>query len=104
VLSHTSALTKIASLEDVDRYKVETRQLLQTRFGPTSLVKCYDSKLRKNIPFPRREVDMNDPLHVEGPARGVHVGMGLLLPLKMAHAHNTLSLFQSSEINLRYTY
>ncbi|KAI9767664.1 MAG: hypothetical protein M1840_005535 [Geoglossum simile] len=77
VLSHTSALSEIASLADVDRYKAETRELLRARLGPASFVKCYDLKLRKNVPFPRREVDMNDPLHVEGPARGAHVGMRL---------------------------
>jgi len=35
-------------------------------------VKCYELRLRKNVLFQRAQLDLNDPLLVEGPARGVH--------------------------------
>ncbi|KAI9859247.1 MAG: hypothetical protein M1813_007021 [Trichoglossum hirsutum] len=76
VLSHTTKIPELTTVNAVEAYKAETEQLLKERLGAT-FVRCYDLKLRKNIPFRRSQFDINDPLHMEGPARGAHVGMRL---------------------------
>ncbi|KAI9785983.1 MAG: hypothetical protein M1839_008249 [Geoglossum umbratile] len=78
VLSHTTGVSELTSIDAVEVYKAETEQLLKERLGAV-FVKCYDLKLRKNIPFYRSQFDINDPLHMEGPARGAHVGMNCSL-------------------------
>lgn len=73
VLSHQSKFAKFESPNDVEEYRLETERLLQDKLG-AALVKCYDSRLRRNVPFIRTQLDLNDPLLTEGPARGVHNG------------------------------
>ncbi|KAK0118546.1 hypothetical protein ONS95_007434 [Cadophora gregata] len=70
-LSHRSAFGSFNKAEDVARYRVETEELLKTTMNAV-YVNCYDSVLRKNIVFKRDHLDLADPLHTEGPARGVH--------------------------------
>jgi len=71
VLSHATKISEFASVQAVEAYKSETEQLLRETLGAIH-VKCYDLRLRKNISFHRTQFDMNDPLHIEGPARGAH--------------------------------
>lgn len=73
VLSHHSKASSFESVDDVEVYKKETEQVLREALGAEH-VKCYDLRLRKNIPFHRSEFDLNNPLHIEGPARGAHNG------------------------------
>lgn len=74
VLSHESKTTIFQSPDHVEAYKMETETLLRDELG-AAFVKCYELRLRKNVPFQRAWLDLNDPLLVEGPARGVHNGM-----------------------------
>jgi hypothetical protein len=73
VLSHKSKFSKFERGGDVTQYRLETEQLLRKTLGAV-LVKCYDSRLRKNVLFQRTQLDLNDLLLTEGPARGVHNG------------------------------
>ncbi|PVH79049.1 hypothetical protein DL98DRAFT_589825 [Cadophora sp. DSE1049] len=71
VLTHTSRFSRFEAADDVEQYRAETEQLLKDTLGAV-YAKCYDSVLRKNVAFQRNELDLADPLHTEGPARGVH--------------------------------
>ncbi|KAN0114721.1 hypothetical protein V8E51_004265 [Hyaloscypha variabilis] len=71
VLSNTSKFSHFDNREDVMQYRLESELVLKKRLGAV-YVKCYDSRLRQNIPFARSELDLNDPMLVEGPARGAH--------------------------------
>ncbi|KAH6690761.1 hypothetical protein BKA61DRAFT_715482 [Leptodontidium sp. MPI-SDFR-AT-0119] len=71
VLLHRSNFARFKTAQDVEGYRVETEKLLMATMGAV-YVKCYDSVLRKNIVFQREHLDLADPLHTEGPARGVH--------------------------------
>lgn len=73
VLSHKSAYSSFARAEDVVQYRIETEELLKEKLDAV-FVQCYDSRLRKNVPFQRRQLDLNDLTLPEGPARGVHNG------------------------------
>lgn len=79
VLDHVSqvlglkSVDQIHSAEPIELYKAETEELLKSHLG-ACFVKCYDLVLRKNISFDRSELDIRDPLHIEGPARGAHNG------------------------------
>lgn len=73
VLSHKSEFSSFKRGDDITQYRLETEELLKEALGAV-LVKCYDSRLRKNVPFQRAQLDLNDPLLTEGPARGVHNG------------------------------
>jgi len=73
VLNHRSDISNFKSALDVTRYKVETEQLLQDEMQAV-YVHCYDSRLRENVTFQRTQLDLNDPLLKEGPARGAHNG------------------------------
>jgi hypothetical protein len=73
VLNHTTKIAQFATVEDVNRYKSETEELLKTSLGAV-YVKCYNTALRKNITFNRTEYELSDPLHREGPVRGAHNG------------------------------
>jgi hypothetical protein len=73
VLSHYSKVPEVNTKEAVAAYKRETEVLLQDAFKAVT-VKCYELILRENVPFFRKEFDLNDPLHTEGPARGAHNG------------------------------
>ena len=70
---HQSNFLSFQKPEDVKNYKIETEELLKQTLGAV-YVYCYDSRLRKNVPFIRTEYDLNDLLLTEGPARGVHNG------------------------------
>ncbi|RDW65486.1 hypothetical protein BP5796_10178 [Coleophoma crateriformis] len=73
VFQHQSKLSNFEKNVDVVEYRSETEALLKRTLGAV-YVKCYDSRLRKNIVFERTELDLNDLLSPEGPARGVHNG------------------------------
>jgi hypothetical protein len=73
VLSHQSRFSGFHSADDVFQYVSETEGLLKDRMNAV-YVKCYDSRLRKNVAFQRTQLDLNDPLLTEGPARGAHNG------------------------------
>jgi hypothetical protein len=73
VLQHQSQFTHFEDAEQLEQYRRETEQLLEDRLDAV-YVKCYDHRLRKNVPQQRKELDIMDPLVVEGPARGVHNG------------------------------
>jgi hypothetical protein len=74
VIPHQTKNITFESAEAVATYKLETEDLLRETFGAV-YVACYDTQLRKNVPFKRSQIDLNDPLTAEGPARGVHNGM-----------------------------
>jgi len=73
VLDHRSNFSRFEEASDVEEYKRETEGLLKESMHAV-YVRCYDSRLRKNIPFQRDQLDLNDPLLTEGPARGAHNG------------------------------
>ena len=77
VLSHQSKFSKFDQADDVFQYVSETEELLRESMDAI-YVKCYDSRLRKNVIFQRTHLDLNDPLLTEGPARGAHNGKLLL--------------------------
>lgn len=71
VLSHATNFSDFTSEEGVRAYKIETEALLRENFG-ACWARTYDFVLRKNVPLQRKQFDLNDPLHIEGPARGAH--------------------------------
>jgi hypothetical protein len=73
VLSHKSRFDRFDKASDFQEYKAETEWLLRRHMNAV-YVKTYDWRLRKNVLFHRQEMDLNDPLVAEGPARGVHNG------------------------------
>lgn len=73
VSKHKSKFSQFESAGEVAQYRDETEKLLMHELGAV-FVKCYDSVLRKNVTFYRDRFDLADPLHREGPARGVHNG------------------------------
>ncbi|KAL2064602.1 hypothetical protein VTL71DRAFT_3739 [Oculimacula yallundae] len=77
LLSHHTRFLRFETAQDVDGYRKETEELLTNAMGAV-YVNCYDSVLRKNIVFEREYLDLADPLHTEGPARGVHNGERLV--------------------------
>ena len=87
VLHHVSRFSRFDSPADVRGYKSETEGLLQKEMNAI-FVKCYDHRLRKNITFERNQLDLNDPLLMEGPARGVHNGMLDHLVLQKVYSTN----------------
>jgi hypothetical protein len=73
VLSHQSKFSRFEEPDHVFQYVSETEELLRETMDAV-YVKCYDSRLRKNVVFQRTQLDLNDPLLTEGPARGAHNG------------------------------
>ena len=73
VVDHRSQISSFRLAVDISRYKAETEQLLKDKMQAI-YVNCYDSRLRENVTFQRTQLDLNDPLLKEGPARGVHNG------------------------------
>ncbi|KAH8602774.1 hypothetical protein B0O99DRAFT_587850 [Bisporella sp. PMI_857] len=71
VFDHETQFTKFELAEEVVQYKHETEEFLKDKMGAVH-VRCYDSRLRKNVLFQRNQLDLNDLLVKEGPARGVH--------------------------------
>lgn len=76
VLSHATNFSDFTSEEGVRAYKIETEALLRENFG-ACWARTYDFVLRKNVPLQRKQFDLNDPLHIEGPARGAHNGWSI---------------------------
>lgn len=74
VFDHKSKFSAFPTAEDVIQYREETEMLLKEKLG-AEFVQCYDSRLRENVLFQRRQLDLNDLTLTEGPARGVHNGM-----------------------------
>ena len=75
VLSHHSECSALPqTVEDVSAYKTETEIMLKENLN-AAFVKCYELRARKNVIFQREQFDINDPLLVEGPARGAHNGI-----------------------------
>lgn len=73
VIPHESTVRDFSCKADIQAYKDETEWLLQKTFAAVH-VKCYDTVLRKNVTFDREQIDLADPLRIEGPAMGVHNG------------------------------
>lgn len=76
VLNHESRFMRFDDADAADqviKYKSETEELLKERLGAEYAI-CYDHRLRKNVPYSRKQYDLNDPLLREGPAQGVHNG------------------------------
>jgi hypothetical protein len=83
VLSHNSNGLEFTTPEDVQAYKQETEAMLRDKLG-AEFVKCYEVRTRKNVPLSRNVFDYNDPLLVEGPAKGAHSGQDIRSKLKVA--------------------
>jgi hypothetical protein len=73
VLSHMSKIMSFETKDDVDKYKVETMEMLTQELDAV-FVKTYELRLRKNTPIDRPVMNIADPLLFEGPARGAHNG------------------------------
>src|SRR5947208_151717 len=73
VQPHESKTLEFNTVDDVESYKRETEDLLRDMLG-AEYVMCYELRTRKNVPFRRKQFDINDPLLVEGPAKGAHNG------------------------------
>jgi hypothetical protein len=76
VLKHESKFMHFDAADaadQVEKYRSETEELLKEKLGAV-YAKCYDHRLRKNIPYCRKQYDLNDPLLREGPAQGAHNG------------------------------
>lgn len=82
VISHQSRFSGFEQAADVQGYRSETERLLEDKLGAV-YAKCYDTVLRKNVAFQRNQLDLADPLHTEGPARGVHNGPN---PYNLSHS------------------
>jgi len=76
-IKHTSKVPEIKTLENVEAYKLETEELLRDVLD-AEFVRSYDLRMRKNEPISRSLWDLNDPLLLERPARGVHIGTYIL--------------------------
>jgi hypothetical protein len=72
-LQHTFAVDHFDQESHIEDYRAETQQMLRERFGAEKVV-TYDIGLRKNQDYARKSFDVNDPLLVEGPAKGAHTG------------------------------
>ncbi|OBT85069.1 hypothetical protein VE02_07307 [Pseudogymnoascus sp. 03VT05] len=71
VLDHESKVKNLETVESVVAYRRETEGLLKEVLG-AEFAFCYDLALRENVKWGRSELDLLDPLLVQGPARGVH--------------------------------
>lgn len=74
LILHNTKNLHFENAEAVAKYRSETEDLLRNTFGAV-YVACYDTRLRKNVQFKHSQIDLNDPLRVEGPARGAHNGI-----------------------------
>jgi hypothetical protein len=73
VLNHNSKSLNLSTREECEAYRQETEDLLRREFAAV-YVKCYEVRKRENIPIQRSQMDYNDPLLIEGPAKGAHNG------------------------------
>lgn len=73
VLSHQSEALDLTTREGVELYRQETEQLLRDVLGAV-YVRTYEVRQRENVRIERTEMDYNDPLLKEGPAKGAHNG------------------------------
>ena len=74
VVPHQSEALALNTREEIEAYRRETEDLLRKEFGAV-YVKCYEVRKRENVAIQRSQMDYNDPLLVEGPAKGAHNGM-----------------------------
>jgi hypothetical protein len=77
VLRHESGHLGLETRDECEEYRRETEGMLRERLGAV-FVKCYEVRKRENIPIVRDVMDYNDPLLIEGPAKGAHNGMVLV--------------------------
>lgn len=77
VLHHESEHLGLETREECEEYRRETEEMLRERLGAV-FVKCYEVRKRENIPIVRDVMDYNDPLLIEGPAKGAHNGRVLV--------------------------
>lgn len=73
VIHHQSMIPELDTEPHINEYRKETEEMLRTSMQ-AEYVHCYDHRLRENIMFKRSQLDLNDPLLTEGPARGAHNG------------------------------
>jgi hypothetical protein len=73
VLNHKSDKLGLSTRDEVEEYRAETEQMLREALGAV-YVKCYEVRKRENIPIERSVMDYNNPLLIEGPAKGAHNG------------------------------
>jgi hypothetical protein len=83
VIPHHSEALALNTREEIETYRRETEDLLREEFGAV-YVKCYEVRKRENVAIQRSQMDYNDPLLVEGPAKGAHNGMLIIRGNKMA--------------------
>lgn len=76
VLKHDSKVNEFNIPADIEAYKGETEELLKSQMG-AEYVCCYEVRRRKNQvkPVHREQFNLNDPLVIEGPAKGAHTGL-----------------------------
>jgi hypothetical protein len=74
VVPHHSEALALNTRAEIEAYRTETEDLLRKEFGAV-YVKCYEVRKRENVAIQRSQMDYNDPLLVEGPAKGAHNGM-----------------------------
>jgi hypothetical protein len=73
VLQHRSEALPLDSSEQSAKYVAETEELLRQETGAI-FVKCYEIRQRHNVRIDREQMDYNNLLLVEGPAKGAHNG------------------------------
>jgi hypothetical protein len=73
VIPHQSGALSLATRDEIEAYRKETEELLRKQFGAV-YVNCYEVRKRENVAIVRSQMDYNDPLLVEGPAKGAHNG------------------------------
>lgn len=74
VLKHKSKALSLSTREEVGDYRHETEEMLRNQFDAV-FVRTFEVRQRENIRHDRSQMDYNDPLVKEGPARGAHNGV-----------------------------
>ncbi|OBT62909.1 hypothetical protein VE03_07902 [Pseudogymnoascus sp. 23342-1-I1] len=72
IVPHDMTSLELANPQQVATYKTETAQFLQRHFK-AAYVQCYEARLRRNLPFVERAVDLNDAMLTERKAAGAHI-------------------------------
>ncbi|KAK2787719.1 hypothetical protein FQN53_004742 [Emmonsiellopsis sp. PD_33] len=71
---HKTRCSQFATVEDIERYKQETAELLRAVIPNVEHVVVYNATLRRNQPQTENlEIDVEDPLLVNAPATAVHI-------------------------------
>lgn len=73
VISHRSEALSLSTRDEVADYRHETEQMLRDQFGAV-FVRTFEVRQRENVHHERSQMDYNDPLVKEGPAKGAHNG------------------------------